>query len=183
MISLGQYEYRRNTQLRTTKGKLLWHSWMRPIVFGRYRRAFEALKINYTTPGILLTINFDPLHFQIDQINREYKIRALKLHPDKNPDPKSLERFRQLQTAKDVLIDQSSRRSYDCWLNSGINIPFEQWQSKKGHSMHWASPRPSKLSIKENSSIGQGSDFKINNEGLDRDPERSLLEKFRKYEI
>lgn len=124
---------------------------------------------------------------KIEQINREYKIKALQLHPDKNPKPESLENFRRIQEAKDVLSDEASRRSYDYWLNSGIHIPFEQWRSRKGHSMmHWANPRSNKLSIKENSSIGQGSDeFKLNNDSQDDSitQSKSLLEKFRKYEI
>lgn len=127
---------------------------------------------------------------QTEQICREYKIRALLLHPDKNKNiEKSLEEFKRLQTAKDVLTDPSLRKSYDTWLNSGINIPFEQWQTRKGHSMHWASPRQTKLSI-QNSDIGQGSDPLQKNEISRFDTKtkhmynnNDWLDKFRKYEI
>lgn len=93
-----------------------------------------------------------------------------------------MEKFRLLQRAKDILTDESSRKSYDRWLNSGINIPFEQWQGKKGHSMHWAPPRSTKLCIVEGSSIGQGSEYNVNN-GTDPVKEENWLDKFRKYEI
>lgn len=120
---------------------------------------------------------------KIEQINREYKLKALQLHPDKNPDPSSLEKFRQIQAAKDVLSDESTRRSYDCWLNCRINIPFEQWQAKKGHSMHWATPNK-KLSIRQETRPRQGSDLHTQDERISCvGGEESWLEKFRKYEI
>lgn len=119
---------------------------------------------------------------QVEQIIREYKVKALQFHPDKNPDPESVEKFRLIQQAKDILTDESSRRSYDCWLNSRVNIPFEQWQGRKGHSIHWATPKSTKLSIKGGDPRGQGSDFKLMDESVAR-PDRDWLEKFRKYEI
>lgn len=85
-----------------------------------------------------------------------------------------------------MLSDESSRKSYDCWLNSRIQIPFEQFLSRKGHAMmHWANPRSNKLSIKEKSSMGQGSEeFKYNNsQESSITQDKSWLEKFRKYEI
>lgn len=106
------------------------------------------------------------------------------MHPDKNPNPESLEKFRSIQAAKDVLCDESTRKSYDCWLNSRINIPFEQWQSKKGHSMHWATPKSTKLRIEEGDFSGQGSDSKRINDGAGpTGKDKSLLDKFRQYEI
>ena len=144
-----------------------------------YNKHIDLTNSCICLPYILYNLN---LSSKVEQINREYKIRALQLHPDKNPEPESLEKFRLLQTAKDVLTDEATRRSYDCWLDSRIHIPFESWRNKKGHTMHWATPRSSKLSISNNdsSSMGQGSDFKLNNE-VHKD--KSWLEKFRKYEI
>lgn len=121
---------------------------------------------------------------QLEQINREYKIRALQLHPDKNnQDPDCLDKFRQIQAAKDILTDLANRKSYDSWLNSGINMPFEQWHQRKGHSMHWATPKSSKLSIKGNNIRGQGSDLQNNNNPNSTDMEEGWLRKFRNYEI
>lgn len=100
------------------------------------------------------------------------------MHPDKNTNPDCLEKFRAIQEAKDILTDESSRKSYDRWLDSRINIPFEQWHNRKTHSMHWVNPKSTKLSIKEDDLTGQGSDFKKQNNNPD-----DWLGKFRRYEI
>lgn len=48
------------------------------------------------------------------EIRREYRLRALSLHPDKNRnDEKSKERFQELQKAYEILRDEESRRLYD----------------------------------------------------------------------
>lgn len=124
---------------------------------------------------------------KLDQINNEYRRKALQYHPDKNPDPESLEKFRKIQEAKDVLTDNGLKRSYDHWLNSHIHIPFEQWRNRKGPTMHWASTNARTLSIKANSSR-QRSDAREDSD--DSAPNRrrlsnnkSLLDKFRNYEI
>jgi len=90
-----------------------------------------------------------------------------------------------LQLAKETLTDTKLRKSYDTWLNSGIQIPFEQWQNKKAHSMHWAPPRQMKLSIQEKMATGQmdPEQSSSNNGEIHSAPSGSLLEKFRKYEI
>lgn len=130
-----------------------------------------------------------PGRLQIEQINREYKIKALHLHPDKNPDPESVEKFRKIQQAKEILTDAATRKLYDTWLNSGINIPFEQFQAKRGHSMHWAPPRRNvPLGLRERSVSGQGSEL-INDRSDAKERETnktdagSMLDKFRRYEI
>lgn len=137
---------------------------------------------------------------KLDQIQREYKIRALQYHPDKcTSDPDAINKFKRIQHAKDVLTDEATRKSYDFWLNSGIHIPFEQWQAKKGHSMHWAPPRSMKLSIKQDDASGQGSDVhKVHKQSVinkDKMPQlnecggesdlrgANWLSKFRNYEI
>lgn len=114
-------------------------------------------------------------------------MKALKYHPDKNSDPDCLETFKKIQEAKDVLTDPSLRRSYDLWLSSRIHVPFEQWQNRKAHAMHWASPVSKTLRIEVDSSR-QGSDFKtslnatnLRSSGIIET--RSLLDKFRNYEI
>lgn len=77
-----------------------------------------------------------------EQIQNEYKIRALACHPDKHPEnPKAVEEFQKLQEAKEVLTNEESRKNYDLWLRSQITVPYRDWlafsQSVKT-SMHWA---------------------------------------------
>ncbi len=70
--------------------------------------------------------------FQTEQILTEYKIRALELHPDKNPkDSSAGARFKELQKAKEILTDPTKRKFYDLWLSSGIAIDFDDWLSKR----------------------------------------------------
>ncbi|KAI5749301.1 J domain-containing protein [Diaphorina citri] len=77
-----------------------------------------------------------------EQINTEYKVRALQYHPDKNPDDKEAEsKFQLLNEAKETLLDPEKRKNYDKWKNSGISISYKAWTSMKDHvhqSMHWA---------------------------------------------
>ncbi|XP_068183899.1 dnaJ homolog subfamily C member 12 [Antennarius striatus] len=77
-----------------------------------------------------------------EQILNEYKIRALACHPDKHLDePEAVTNFQKLQEAKEVLCDETKRKSYDLWRRSGISIPFHDWQALKDSvktSMHWA---------------------------------------------
>ncbi|XP_066534425.1 dnaJ homolog subfamily C member 12 isoform X2 [Hoplias malabaricus] len=68
-----------------------------------------------------------------EQIVTEFKMRALACHPDKNPgNPKAVEQFQKLQEAKEVLTDETKRKSYDFWLRSRITLPFSEWQSMRG---------------------------------------------------
>ncbi|CAF4124396.1 unnamed protein product [Adineta steineri] len=70
-----------------------------------------------------------------DQIQAEYRVRALQLHPDKNlDDPKAMERFKKLQEAKEVLCDDNQRKQYDCWRNSHITVPWKIWHSMSERS-------------------------------------------------
>merc|ERR1712168_1380682 len=49
-----------------------------------------------------------------DEIKKSYRKLALKLHPDKNPDnPEVVEKFREVQSAYDVLMDAQERAWYD----------------------------------------------------------------------
>lgn len=67
---------------------------------------------------------------QIEQIQTEYKARALANHPDKCAG-NTTEYFQTLSRAKDVLTDPDKRRTYDNWLRCGINIPYEEYVQKK----------------------------------------------------
>lgn len=79
-----------------------------------------------------------------EQILTEYKIRALKLHPDKNPNSETLEQFQRLQEARDILLDPELRRTYDKWRQSEMCIPFKTFLSMQNRcqtTMHWAKPK------------------------------------------
>ncbi|ODM96725.1 DnaJ subfamily C member 12 [Orchesella cincta] len=80
-----------------------------------------------------------------EQITTEYKIRALKFHPDKHPgDEKALEQFQKLQEARDVLLDPEKRQKYEKWRQAEMCIPYKQWLSMSSRcatTMHWAKPK------------------------------------------
>ncbi|KAF5307317.1 hypothetical protein FQR65_LT07033 [Abscondita terminalis] len=84
-------------------------------------------------------------HSTVEQINAEYKVRALQYHPDKNEGNKEAEeKFQKLQEAKDTLCDPAKKLNYDKWRNSGISISYKQWLGMKEHvhqSMHWSTPK------------------------------------------
>ncbi|KAI0230999.1 DnaJ-like subfamily C member 12 [Lamellibrachia satsuma] len=124
----------------------------------------------------------------IEQINAEYKLKALKCHPDKNPDVQSaVERFSRLQKAKQTLSDPASREQYDIWRRSGIAIPYEAWCAKRNvhTSMHWASRKkkePMLMNQSEDSSIQQKDD-RWRGDDTWADNDDIILKKFRNYEI
>lgn len=47
------------------------------------------------------------------EIQRAYRLRALQVHPDKNPDAGATEAFQRLQAAHEVLSDPDKRSCYD----------------------------------------------------------------------
>jgi curved DNA-binding protein CbpA len=48
-----------------------------------------------------------------EQISSAYKELAVKLHPDKNSDPRAAEEFQKVKEAYDTLMDPVSKRAYD----------------------------------------------------------------------
>lgn len=48
-----------------------------------------------------------------DEINRAYREKASKYHPDVSDDPDAEEKFKKVQKAKEVLTDEEKRRAYD----------------------------------------------------------------------
>ncbi|CAG9772638.1 unnamed protein product [Ceutorhynchus assimilis] len=81
----------------------------------------------------------------VEQINQEYKIRALQCHPDKNAGDKEMEeKFQLLNEAKETLTNPEKKALYDKWKNSGISMGYKQWLGMKDHvqqSMHWSTPK------------------------------------------
>ncbi|KAK9871116.1 hypothetical protein WA026_011400 [Henosepilachna vigintioctopunctata] len=97
----------------------------------------------------------------VEQINAEYKVRALQYHPDKNDGNKEAEiKFQQLKNAKEVLCDPEKRSNYDKWRNSGIAISYKQWLGMKEHvhqSMHWSAPKTKDRMLESGGSSGPSS--------------------------
>ena len=46
----------------------------------------------------------------------------------------SVERFKQLQEAKEVLCDDVQRKAYDHWRNSHLTVPWKTWQAMSERS-------------------------------------------------
>ena len=73
----------------------------------------------------------------IEQINTEFKVRALQCHPDKNVD-QVCEKFKELVEAKETL--NTRREKYDAWINAGMCMPWPDWlrfTDKNQIVFHW----------------------------------------------
>ncbi|KAF9384936.1 DnaJ (Hsp40), sub C, member 17 [Podila verticillata] len=51
------------------------------------------------------------------EITKAYRVKALKVHPDKNPDPNAAKVFHELSQAYDLLLDPAARAAFDNLLN------------------------------------------------------------------
>eukprot|EP00743_Colponemidia_sp_Colp-15_P004793 GILK01005162.1.p1 GENE.GILK01005162.1~~GILK01005162.1.p1 ORF type:complete len:425 (-),score=40.46 GILK01005162.1:74-1348(-) len=57
-----------------------------------------------------------------DDIKRAYRKLALRYHPDKNPDPATAERFKEIAHANAVLSDPAKKKLYDAFGEKGLSL-------------------------------------------------------------
>src|SRR4051812_39665557 len=79
----------------------------------------------------------------VEQIMSEYRVRVIEVHPDKVQTDSS-HQFHQLQYAKKVLTEPSTRRHYDLFLSMGgseaVGMSLEEWMDNKEklqQVIHW----------------------------------------------
>ena len=68
-----------------------------------------------------------------DQLRAEYRARARQLHPDSGGHTQD---FQQLQEAKETLLNRATRKLYDKWKSSGIDVSYKQWETWKDRSVY-----------------------------------------------
>ncbi|XP_050433266.1 J domain-containing protein [Adelges cooleyi] len=134
----------------------------------------------------------------VEQINAEFKVRALQYHPDKNAGDKTSEEiFQKLNEAKETLCDPEKRATYDKWKNSGVAVSYKTWLNNKEHfqqSMHWANMKtkdrmlpggegPSSGSVASRRASEGGVNLGASNVKWDAKSNADIINKFRNYEI
>ncbi|XP_075550331.1 dnaJ homolog subfamily C member 12-like isoform X1 [Dermacentor variabilis] len=124
-----------------------------------------------------------------EQLLCEYKVKALKFHPDKNPgDPEAAQQFQNIQEARDVLLDPEKRKKYDKWRKSGLSMPFQQYVNLNVTSLHWVTKKTKEPMLMDcchqapmQVCVDDSSDALSS--WRSKEPADELLRKFRNYEI
>lgn len=77
----------------------------------------------FSTQGesLYLVLNL-PKTATADDIRKTYRKLALKYHPDKNPAPEALEKFKEINRAHSVLSDLTKRNIYDTYGSFGLYV-------------------------------------------------------------
>lgn len=79
-----------------------------------YRRAFKVLEIEEQYA--------DKNRTTIEIVRKQYKMLALKWHPDRNKAPDAAERYREIKDAHDFLIEGSEKTSEQSYTNVASNF-------------------------------------------------------------
>ena len=61
-----------------------------------------------------------------EEIKKAFRKLAFKLHPDRNKDPASEEKFKEISEAYAVLSDPEKKQKYDAYGHAGINGAYSQ---------------------------------------------------------
>uniref|UniRef100_A0A023GHM6 Putative molecular chaperone ixodes scapularis molecular chaperone n=1 Tax=Amblyomma triste TaxID=251400 RepID=A0A023GHM6_AMBTT len=124
-----------------------------------------------------------------EQLLCEYKVKALKFHPDKNPgNPEAAQEFQRIQEARDVLLDPEKRKKYDKWRKSGLSMPFQQYVNLNVTSLHWVTKKTKEPMLTERGyqasmETCMDSSGSFLSSWRSKEPADELLKKFRNYEI
>ena len=72
-------------------------------------------EIDLSKPSHYATLGVDAKDFSEEQLKKNFRLLALKWHPDRNRgrEEAAAERFKEVQTAHAVLADSKQRRAYD----------------------------------------------------------------------
>ena len=72
-------------------------------------------EIDLLKPSYYATLGVDAKDFSEEQLKKNFRLLALKWHPDRNRgrEEAAAERFKEVQTAHAVLADSKQRRAYD----------------------------------------------------------------------
>ncbi|SCU95821.1 LAFA_0G02498g1_1 [Lachancea sp. 'fantastica'] len=74
---------------------------------------YKTLDIEIVTPDDLSKVTSL-------QIRRKFRQKALRYHPDKNPDQDAAVKFRLLNEAVEILENSATRKAYDSWYNGNF---------------------------------------------------------------
>ena len=122
----------------------------------------------------------------IEQINTEFKMRALKCHPDKIENSEKCDEFKRLLEAKETL--NNCREKYDLWIDSGMCVSWPEWirfTEKNKIVFHWHSSKmdPMLTNNNENTTSNKSAIVNVLDNFRNEESDNEILLKFRKNMI